>query len=160
WRRIAEEAEGKGMSLESTGTFESIGVSVDALAQDWELALEWAAEVLLDPVFPADRCAWTARQAAAELESLADQPEVKTAWSFQSAAEGPAPASPPPARRRQSPPRPPPRRLRPLPPGGAGARRPRLGGRRGGRGRRGRPPRPPARRAAAGRRAVPRAADA
>jgi len=82
WRRIAEDAENKGMSLESTGTFESIGVSVDALAQDWELALEWAAEILLDPVFPADRCAWTAKQAAAELESLADQPDVKTAWGF------------------------------------------------------------------------------
>ena len=82
WRRIAEEAESKGMSLESTGHFESIGVSVDALAKDWELALEWAAEILLDPVFPADRCAWTARQAAAELESLADQPDVKTAWGF------------------------------------------------------------------------------
>ncbi|HSS75808.1 MAG TPA: pitrilysin family protein [Thermoanaerobaculia bacterium] len=82
WRRIAEDAENKGMSLESSGNFESIGVSVDALAQDWELALEWAAEILLDPVFPADRCAWTAKQAAAELESLADQPDVKTAWGF------------------------------------------------------------------------------
>lgn len=82
WRRIAEESEAKGMALESTGNFESIGVSVDALAQDWELALEWAAEILLDPKFPADRCAWTAKQAAAELESLADQPDVKTAWGF------------------------------------------------------------------------------
>ncbi|MFY9824344.1 MAG: pitrilysin family protein, partial [Thermoanaerobaculia bacterium] len=82
WRRIAEEAESKGMSLESTGNFESIGVSVDALAQDWELALEWAVEILLDPKFPADRCAWAAKQAAAELESLADQPDVKTAWGF------------------------------------------------------------------------------
>jgi zinc protease len=82
WLRIAEDAENKGMSLESTGNFESIGVSVDALAQDWELALEWAAEILLEPVFPADRCAWTAKQAAAELESLADQPDVKTAWGF------------------------------------------------------------------------------
>jgi zinc protease len=82
WRRIAEDAENKGMSLDSTGNFESIGVSVDALAQDWELALDWAAEILLDPVFPADRCAWTAKQAAAELESLADQPDVKTAWGF------------------------------------------------------------------------------
>ncbi|HEX4963023.1 MAG TPA: pitrilysin family protein [Thermoanaerobaculia bacterium] len=82
WRRIAEEAESKGMSLESTGHFESIGVSVDALAKDWELALEWAVEILLDPIFPADRAAWTARQAAAELESLADQPDVKTMWGF------------------------------------------------------------------------------
>ena len=82
WRRIAEDAEDRGMMLQSHGTFESIGVSIDALAQDWELALEWAAELLLEPAFPEDRCAWMAKQAAAELESLADQPEVKTAWGF------------------------------------------------------------------------------
>jgi zinc protease len=82
WRRIAEDAEGKGMLLQSSGSFESIGLSIDALAQDWELALEWAAELLLEPSFPEDRCAWLARQAAAELESLADQPDVKTAWAF------------------------------------------------------------------------------
>lgn len=82
WRRIAEDAEGQGMMLQSHGTFESIGVSMDALAQDWERALEWAVELLLEPSFPEDRCAWTARQAAAELESLADQPDVKTAWGF------------------------------------------------------------------------------
>lgn len=82
WRRIAEEAESKGMILQSNGAFESIGLSIDALAEDWELALEWAAELMLEPSFPEDRCGWLARQAAAELESLADQPEVKTAWGF------------------------------------------------------------------------------
>jgi zinc protease len=82
WLRIADEAEGKGMVLASYGTFECHGVSVDALAHDWELALEWAAELLLTPSFPEDRCAWLGKQAAAELESLADQPEVKTLWGF------------------------------------------------------------------------------
>jgi zinc protease len=82
WRRIAEEAEGKGMIVQSNGAFESIGLSIDALAEDWELALEWAAELMLEPSFPEDRCGWLARQSAAELESLADQPEVKTAWGF------------------------------------------------------------------------------
>jgi zinc protease len=82
WRRIAEESENKGMMLSSFGTFESIGVSVDALAKDWEVALDWAVELLLEPSFPEDRCAWLARQAAAELESLNDQPDVKTAWGF------------------------------------------------------------------------------
>jgi zinc protease len=70
------------MILQSSGSFENIGLSIDALAQDWELALDWAAELLLEPAFPEDRCAWLARQAAAELESLADQPEVKAAWVF------------------------------------------------------------------------------
>ncbi|HEY7215108.1 MAG TPA: pitrilysin family protein [Thermoanaerobaculia bacterium] len=95
WRRIAEEAEARGMILQSSGNFESVGVSVDALAQDWELALEWAAELLLESAFPEDRCAWIARQAAAELESLADQPEVKTAWGFLDQLYTPHPRSRP-----------------------------------------------------------------
>ncbi len=95
WRRIAEEAEGKGMILQSNGAFESIGLSIDALAEDWELALEWAAELMLEPSFPEDRCGWLARQAAAELESLADQPEVKTAWGFMEQIYAPHPRSRP-----------------------------------------------------------------
>ncbi|HYN19428.1 MAG TPA: pitrilysin family protein [Thermoanaerobaculia bacterium] len=82
WRRIADDAENKGMVLSSFGTFECHGVAIDALAKDWELALEWAAELMLTPSFPEDRCDWLGRQAAAELESLADQPEVKTVWGF------------------------------------------------------------------------------
>jgi zinc protease len=95
WRRIAEEAEGKGMIVQSNGNFESIGLSIDALAADWELALEWAVELMLESSFPEDRCAWLARQAAAELESLADQPEVKTAWGFLAQLYAPHPRSRP-----------------------------------------------------------------
>jgi len=95
WRRIAEQAESKGMVVQSNGTFESIGVSVDALAQDWELALEWAVELLLESAFPEDRCAWTARQTAAELESLSDQPDVKTIWEFYKQLYTPHPRSRP-----------------------------------------------------------------
>jgi zinc protease len=82
WQQIAEDAESRGMVLQSFGAFEGIGVSVDALAEDWELALDWAAELLLEPIFTGERCGWLAKQAAAELESLADQPEVKTGWGF------------------------------------------------------------------------------
>ena len=82
WKRIADDAESKGMILSSYSTFECHGVSVDALARDWEQALDWAVELLLDPSFPEDRCSWVAKQAAAELESLTDQPDVKTAWGF------------------------------------------------------------------------------
>ncbi|HVT61529.1 MAG TPA: pitrilysin family protein [Thermoanaerobaculia bacterium] len=82
WQRIAEDAEGRGMMLSSFGSFEGHGVNVDALAPDWELAVAWAAELLLTPAFPEDRCAWVARQAAAELESMADEPDVKTSWGF------------------------------------------------------------------------------
>ncbi|MFL6193143.1 MAG: M16 family metallopeptidase [Thermoanaerobaculia bacterium] len=93
WRNIAEQAENRGMIVQSSGTFESIGVSVDALAQDWELALEWAVELLFDSTFPEDRCAWLARQAAAELESMMDQPDVKTAWGFLTQLYSPHPRS-------------------------------------------------------------------
>jgi zinc protease len=95
WRRIAEEAEAKGMVLSSFGQFEYHGLSIDALAKDWELALAWAAELTLEPSFPADRCAWTAKQAAAELESLADQPDVKTAWGYLEQLYTPHPRSRP-----------------------------------------------------------------
>jgi zinc protease len=93
WRRIADEAESRGMMLGSFGGFECQGVSVDALAEDWERALDWAVELLLEPSFPEDRCAWLARQAAAELESMADQPEVKTVWKFQEQLYSPHPRS-------------------------------------------------------------------
>jgi zinc protease len=82
WRRIAADAEARGMELSSFGAFEGHGVNVDALAPDWELALEWAAELLREPSFPEDRCAWLRRQAAAELEGMADEPDIKSAWGF------------------------------------------------------------------------------
>jgi zinc protease len=82
WRRIALDAESRGMELSSYGAFEGHGVNVDALAPDWELALDWAAELMLEPSFPADRCDWLGRQAAAELEGMADQPDIKSSWAF------------------------------------------------------------------------------
>lgn len=82
WRRLADDSEAYGMNVSSLGTFEGHGVSVDALAKDWELALDWAAEMLLDSTFPEDRSRWLARQAAAELESLADEPDTRTGWAF------------------------------------------------------------------------------
>ncbi len=95
WRRIADDAENKGMILSSFGTFENHGVTIDALARDWERALEWTAEMLIEPTFPEERCAWMAKQAAAELESLADQPDIKTAWGFLAQLYSPHPRSRP-----------------------------------------------------------------
>lgn len=82
YRELADRLESRGMLLHTGGTFEAQGLSLDALAEDWEEALELAAEVLLEPTFPPDRCTWVARQTAAELESLGDQPDVRTAWAF------------------------------------------------------------------------------
>ncbi|MCH9646924.1 MAG: insulinase family protein [Deltaproteobacteria bacterium] len=82
WRRLAEDAEDRGMIFSSSGSFEGLGVSVDALAVDWKRGLHWAAEAVLESTFPADRCSWLCRQAAAELESLADQPEMRCVSRF------------------------------------------------------------------------------
>lgn len=82
WRRIATEAETLGMHLSSSSTFESHGVAVDALADDWELALEWAAELLLEPSFPEARTEWACRQITADLTGLLDQPAVRAGWAF------------------------------------------------------------------------------
>lgn len=82
WAEIAEQSEALGMQLGSSGSFEGHGVSVDALAADWRLALDWLAELVLEPTFPPDRCSWLCRQTAAELESLGDQPDVRASWAF------------------------------------------------------------------------------
>jgi zinc protease len=82
WREIADQVEARGMVLSTTGSFESHGLGVDALADDWQEALALAAEIVAEPSFPADRTAWATRQILAELDSLADQPEVRTAWAF------------------------------------------------------------------------------
>jgi zinc protease len=82
WQKIAEQAEGLGMSLSAFGGLETIGVAIEALAKDWERSVEWAAELVLESKFPLDRFEWTVQQTSAELCSMADQPEVKTGWEF------------------------------------------------------------------------------
>ncbi len=82
WQQIALEAEDRGMLLQSFGTYETIGVTIDALAEDWAQALAWLAELALEPSFPEERYDWLRRQALGELESLLDQPEVRTGRGF------------------------------------------------------------------------------
>ncbi len=82
WQEISRQAEDRGMVLQSFGTYESIGVSADALTEDWEQALAWLAELTLEPSFPEERYDWLRRQALGELESLLDQPEVRTGRAF------------------------------------------------------------------------------
>lgn len=91
WDQIALDAENLGMVLQSFGTGESIGVSIDAMAEDWELALDWLAEVAFTASFPDERVAWLCRQAGAELESLLDQPEARAARAFQNQLYHPHP---------------------------------------------------------------------
>lgn len=82
WDEIALQAEERGMAVHGTGYAEAMTVSIDALAEDTDLALAWLAELALDPAFPAERCDWIRRQAKAELESMNDRPDVRTARAF------------------------------------------------------------------------------
>ncbi len=95
WVAISEEAESRGIAIAGFGGVEIIGLGIDALAEDWDLALEWAAELTLQPQFPAERVDWVARQAAAELRSMGDQPEVVTGWAFLKQLYTPHPRSRP-----------------------------------------------------------------
>lgn len=82
WRRIAADSDELGMVLTSFGGLENHGLRLDCLARDWRQGLRWLAELVLESSFPQDRCRWICQQAAAELESLAEQPDVKTGWAF------------------------------------------------------------------------------
>jgi len=95
WQMIAEQTEGLGMSLSAFGGLETIGVAIDALARDWERSVEWAAELVLESKFPLDRFDWTVQQTTAELNSMADQPEVRTGWEFLNHLYHPHPRSRP-----------------------------------------------------------------
>ena len=82
WDRIATSADDRGILLQSFGTHDTVCLSIEALAGDWQVALEWLAELVLESTFPEDRFDWIRRQAGAELESLFDQPEARTAQAF------------------------------------------------------------------------------
>lgn len=82
WRELTEAVEDLGASLHGFGAFECHGIAVDALAEDWERAVEWAVELALEPALPEERLRWVARQGIAELASLWDQPDVRTARAF------------------------------------------------------------------------------
>lgn len=95
WRQIAERFEDRGMFLQSFGTLEAHGLAVDTLASDWQQSLAFTAELLFESRFPEERLRWLASQASAELESLGDQPEVRTSWSFYDHLYHPHPAARP-----------------------------------------------------------------
>ncbi len=82
WDQIAVEAEDRGILLQSFSSLDVTCVSIEALSGDWELVLDWLAELALEPSFPEDRFDWIRRQVGAELESLLDQPQARTGRAF------------------------------------------------------------------------------
>jgi len=95
WRALADDTEALGAAVASSASFEAHGATVDVRAAHWREGLAWALELLLEPSFPEDRCRWMARQAASELDSLRDQPEVRTGWAFLEQLYAPHPRSRP-----------------------------------------------------------------
>lgn len=82
FEQISREAEDRGMMLATSSSSEVLGIALDALAEDWRLALDWLAELALEPSFPEDRLQWIVRQATAELDSLLDQGDLRTRRRF------------------------------------------------------------------------------
>jgi zinc protease len=95
WRDVAELVEDRGMTLQTFGAGDVHGLALDALADDWELALEIAAELLFESTFPTDRFEWVREQTISDLESLADQPEVLAGWAHQEQVYSPHPFAQP-----------------------------------------------------------------
>lgn len=95
WREIAEQAEARGVSIDGSATAEVHGLTVDALADDAGLALDWLAELLLAPGFAPDRFELLRDQTLGELLSLADRPEVVTGWAFRDQLYHPHPLAAP-----------------------------------------------------------------
>jgi zinc protease len=95
WREIAEQAEARGISVDGSASAEVHGLTVDALADDAGLALDWLAELLLSPSFAPDRFGLLRDQTLGELLSLADRPEVVTGWAFRDQLYHPHPLAAP-----------------------------------------------------------------
>jgi len=95
WRKIAEQAEARGVSLNGFASAEVHGLSIDALADDAGLALEWLAELMLEPGFDRARFELLRDQTLGELRSLADRPEVVTGWTFRDQLYHPHPLASP-----------------------------------------------------------------
>ncbi len=95
WRRIAEQAESKGMVVESNGSFESIGVSVDALAATGSWPWSGRSSCCSNPPSPRTAAPGSPGRPRPSSKSLADQPDVKTVWGFHQQLYSPHPRSRP-----------------------------------------------------------------
>ncbi|MEM8962224.1 MAG: pitrilysin family protein, partial [Acidobacteriota bacterium] len=82
WQSLADFVESRGINLITAGSYESLGIAIDAMAGLWTEVIDLLAELVFDATFPADRIDWLTRQAAAELEAMDDQPEAKTVRVF------------------------------------------------------------------------------
>ncbi|MDH3404726.1 MAG: insulinase family protein [Acidobacteriota bacterium] len=95
WRRVARDAEERGVSIHATAGYEVIGLALDGPATEAERMIEWGAELALAPAFDAERWEWQRELALAELELIRDDPEALAGWGFLGQLYGPHPRSRP-----------------------------------------------------------------
>jgi len=82
WRRVAADAEDRGISLGASSGYEVMGLALDGPAAELDRMIAWAHELALSPRFDAERWEWQRQLAAAELASLEDDPEALTHRAF------------------------------------------------------------------------------
>ena len=86
---MAEAIEDVGGALEVGST----GASLRVRAEDLPMAVEWLADLLIRPSFPAESLGWTRRKIAAELQSDRDDPTFKADLIFRGLVYGNHPYS-------------------------------------------------------------------
>src|SRR5215510_5920108 len=79
---IAEAIESVGGAIETDGSFERMVVSASVLKKDVDLALELAADVLINPIFPPDYVEKEKARTLSEIASAKDRPQVVAGWAF------------------------------------------------------------------------------
>ena len=79
---IAEAIESVGGAIETDGSFERIVLSSSVLQKDIDLALELAADILINPIFPPEYVEKEIARTLSEIESAKDRPQVVAGWAF------------------------------------------------------------------------------
>ncbi len=95
WRRIAREAEARGISVSASAGYEVSGLGVDGPAAETDRIIDGAAELALTPAFDAERWEWQRQLALADLELIRDDPETLAGWGFLEQLYGANPRSRP-----------------------------------------------------------------
>ncbi len=95
WRRVARDAEERGISISASAGYELLGLALDGPASETDRMIDWAAELALTPAFDAERWEWQRQLALADLELIRDDPETLAGWGFLAQLYGAHPRSRP-----------------------------------------------------------------
>ncbi|HEX5000236.1 MAG TPA: pitrilysin family protein [Terriglobia bacterium] len=79
---IAEAIESVGGAIDTDGSYERTMLSSSVLTKDVGLAIDLAADILINPQFPEDAIAKEQERTIAEIASAMDRPQVVAGWAF------------------------------------------------------------------------------